>query len=86
VTAGTRSVDTSGRLHVRGSVRNGNTFTVRSTTVAVALVDNIGVVRNVLNVRPLATTLGAGASSTFDAAFADHTTYQVVEFRANAAR
>ncbi|MFL5679255.1 MAG: PQQ-dependent sugar dehydrogenase [Chloroflexota bacterium] len=85
VTAGTRSVDSSGRLHVLGSVRNGNTFTVVSTTVAVALVDNLGVVRNVVNVRPAATTLSAGKSSAFDAVFADHTTYQVVEFRANGA-
>ncbi|HKG55999.1 MAG TPA: PQQ-dependent sugar dehydrogenase [Candidatus Limnocylindrales bacterium] len=87
VTAGTRSVDSTGRLHVRGTVRNGNTFTVTSTRVAVALIDNVGVVRNVVNVAPATTTLGPGKTSSFDAVFADHASvYQVVSFRATATR
>ncbi|MDQ6795037.1 MAG: PQQ-dependent sugar dehydrogenase [Chloroflexota bacterium] len=86
ITPGARSVDGSGALHVSGTLRNANAFSVRFATVAVTLFDNMRNVVNVLRVVPASTTLRAGASTTFTAVFADHTSYQVIDYRPNGAR
>ena len=86
ITAGARSVDGSRALHVAGTLRNANAFSVRFATVAVTLLDNMRNVVNVLRVVPASTTLRAGASTTFTAVFADHTSYQVIDYRPNGAR
>ena len=86
VTAGVRSVDGGGALHVTGTLRNANAFSIRSATVAVTLFDNMRNVVNVLRVLPASTTLRAHASTTFAAVFADHASYQVIDYRPNGAR
>lgn len=87
ITAGTRDLDLSGRLHLRGTLRNGNTYSIRSATVSVTLLDDLGSVENALLVAPLSRTLAPGARTTFEVVFPDHHLgFQAVEFRANAAR
>ena len=86
ITPGARSIDGSGALHVTGTLRNANGFSVRSATVAVTLFDNMRNVVNVLRVLPASTRLRAHASTTFQAVFADHPAYQAIDYRPNGAR
>jgi hypothetical protein len=86
VIPGARSVDGLGRLHVTGTLRNAYAFSIRSATVAVTLFDNMRNVVNVLRVLPASTSLRAHRSTTFEAVFADHAAYQVIDYRPNGAR
>lgn len=86
ITPGARTIDGSGALHATGTLRNANAFSIRSATVAVTLFDNWRNVVNVLRVAPASTSLRAGATTTFAAVFADHGSYQVIDYRPNGAR
>ena len=74
-------------LHVRGYVRNGNSFTVDTTRVAVALYDSFGNVMNAVRVSPASTTIGARRSTSFLASFSSHNSgWQLISRRAMAFR
>jgi hypothetical protein len=86
IAAGAPTVDGSGGLHVTGTLRNANAFTIRAATVAVTLLDNMRNVVNVVRVLPASTSLRAHASTSFAAVFADHTAYRGTEYRPTGAR
>jgi hypothetical protein len=87
LTMGARSIDGQNRLHVPGTIRNTNGFRVDTTRVTVLLYDSRAYVINAVRVAPSATTLGPGASASFDTVFADHyDTWRLVARRAMAFR
>jgi hypothetical protein len=70
VTVNSSTTDGSGRAYA-GSVRNGNTFPVNTTTVVATLYGPTGVVLNAAIAATVPATIAAGASASFTVRFAD---------------